>query len=113
MDLLKRSGFDFKKHKTQGIPSQMLGEYLITSGICLNPNTHWITFHGGIDFGYLLRVLIGSDLPKDEAIFFDNLNCYFQNFYDIKEIKRDYYLLQGGLSKIAKELEVDRIGTNH
>lgn len=91
----------------------MLAEYLITSGLCLNPNLHWITFHGGIDFGYLLRILLGHDLPNDEANFLESLNSYFQNFYDIKEIKRDNYLLQGGLSKIAKELDVDRIGTNH
>lgn len=91
----------------------MFGEYLITSGLCLNPSIHWITFHGGIDFGYLLRLLLGHELPNDEPGFLEALQTHFQNFYDIKEIKRDNYLLQGGLSKIAKELDVDRIGTNH
>ena len=47
----------------------MLAEYLITSGVCLNPKIHWITFHGGVDFGYLLRVLLGHDLPNDENAF--------------------------------------------
>lgn len=71
MDLLKRSGFDFEKHKTKGIPHQALGEYLLTSGLCINPSIHWVTFHGGVDFGYLLRVLLGHDLPNDETIFLD------------------------------------------
>jgi CCR4-NOT transcription complex subunit 7/8 len=70
MDLLKRSGFDFEKHKAKGIPHGLFGEYLITSGLCLNPEVHWITFHGGVDFGYILKVLIGTDLPNDEQSFF-------------------------------------------
>jgi hypothetical protein len=61
----------------------------------------------------MLRVLIGTDLPNDELAFFDNLNSYFCNYYDIKEIKRDIEYLTGGLSKIAKELDVERIGTMH
>lgn len=113
MELLKRSGFDFDKHKTRGIPHDKFGEYLITSGICINPNVHWITFHGGVDFGYLLKVMMGSEMPSDEASFFEMMNVYFCNYYDIKEIKRDMSYLTGGLSKVAKELDIDRIGTMH
>jgi CCR4-NOT transcription complex subunit 7/8 len=89
MDLLKRSGFDFDKHKTAGIPPALFGEHLITSGLCLNPNNHWVTFHGGVDFGYMLRAFLGTDLPQTEMVFFDMMNNYFYNYYDIKEIKRD------------------------
>ena len=74
---------------------------------------HWITFHGGVDFGYMLRAIMGQDLPSDEASFFEMMNVYFCNYYDIKEIKRDVDYLTGGLSKVAKELDVDRIGTMH
>jgi CCR4-NOT transcription complex subunit 7/8 len=59
MDLLRRSGFDFEKHKVKGIPHQVLAEYFTTSGICYNPDLHWVTFHGGVDFGYILRVIMG------------------------------------------------------
>ena len=41
------------------------------------------------------------------------MNNFFSNYYDIKEIKRDIDFLTGGLSKIAKELDVERIGTMH
>jgi hypothetical protein len=37
---------------------------------------------------------------------------YFFNYYDCKEIKREIDV-QGGLVKLAKELDVDRIGTMH
>jgi CCR4-NOT transcription complex subunit 7/8 len=86
---------------------------MITSGVILNPNNHWITFHGGIDFGYILRAFVGCDLPTDEDSFFDMMNIYFYNYYDIKVIKKDIEYLSGGLSKIAKELDVERIGTLH
>jgi CCR4-NOT transcription complex subunit 7/8 len=113
MDLLKRSGFDFERHKTKGIPHNIFGEYLVTSGLCLNPEVHWITFHGGVDFGYLLKSLLGEELPSEESGFFERMEAYFCNYYDIKEVKRDIDYLTGGLSKVAKELDIDRIGTMH
>lgn len=111
--MLKNSGFDFEKHKNTGIPLQLFSEYLITSGICFNQDIHWVTFHGAIDFGYVLKALIGQDLPPDETSFLEMLNIFFVNYYDIKEIKRDIEFLSGGLSKIAKELDIERIGTTH
>jgi hypothetical protein len=85
----------------------------MTSGICLNPNVKWITFNGGADFGYLLHSLSGQDLPNEESKFHTLLQTYFCNYFDIKEMKRDIDFLGGGLSKVAKELEVERIGTTH
>lgn len=40
------------------------------------------------------------------------LDTYFINYYDCKEVKREIDL-SGGLSKVAKELDIDRIGTMH
>jgi CCR4-NOT transcription complex subunit 7/8 len=53
---LKRSGIDFEKHRSHGIPAMMFGEYISTSGLLYNPETHWITFHGGVDFGYFMKL---------------------------------------------------------
>ncbi len=114
MDLLIKSGFNFELHRKRGIPHTLFAEYLITSTLCLNPEVHWITFHGGVDFGYLLKSLIGSNLPSDETSFFQLMDAYFCNYYDLKEIKRDIsHLANGGLSKLAKDLDVERIGTVH
>jgi hypothetical protein len=65
LDLLIRSGFDFDQHKLRGIPHQLFGEYLISSGLCLNSHLRWITFNGSTDFAYLLKSLIGTELPND------------------------------------------------
>ena len=64
MDILRQSGLDFQRHKTDGVPHSLFAEYLISSGLVLNPRNHWITFHGGADFGYLLRQLLGYNLPN-------------------------------------------------
>ena len=86
----------------------------MTTGLCLNPEVHWITFHGGVDFGYLLKCLQGTSLPSDEASFFKVMDAFFCNYYDLKEIKRDIsHLALGGLSKLAKDLDIERIGTVH
>jgi CCR4-NOT transcription complex subunit 7/8 len=63
IELLKTSGLNFEKHKTSGIPHRLFAEHFIISGLCCNANTHWITFHGGVDFAYLLKSLQVSDLP--------------------------------------------------
>ena len=69
MKLLEDSGFVFQKHKTDGIPHQLFAEYLISTGLVLNPRNHWITFHGSVDFGYLLKILIGQPLPNTQEDF--------------------------------------------
>ena len=30
----------------------------------LNPKVHWLAFHGGYDFAYLLRCMSGANLPS-------------------------------------------------
>ena len=112
MQLLRESGLPFDKHKTEGIPHVLLAEYLITSGLVLNKQNHWITFHGGMDFGYLLKYLTGTSLPNSQDQYFLDLKTYFVNFYDCKEVMREINV-QGGLAKVASNLDINRVGTNH
>lgn len=85
----------------------------MTSGLFLNDSIKWITFNGAVDFAYLLKTLLATELPNDENTFFDNMRTYFCNYYDIKEMKREIDFLNGGLSKVSKELGIERIGTTH
>jgi len=42
------------------------------------------------------------------------MGAYFLNFYDLKEIRRDIgHLAQGSLSKMAKDMGIERIGIMH
>jgi CCR4-NOT transcription complex subunit 7/8 len=55
--LLERSGLDFARHKKHGIMAQDFGELLVTSGLVLFRDVHWISFHSAYDFAYLLKLI--------------------------------------------------------
>lgn len=65
-----------------------------------------------MDFGYLLKYLTGNALPRTQDEYFNDLRMYFVNFYDCKEVMRELNV-GGGLAKVASNLDIDRIGTNH
>ena len=138
IELLKQSGIDFAQMEARGVDVAHFGELLMSSGIVLNDDVRWITFHSGYDFGYLLKVcwvvwlgcagvvwlgcarahigvragaravinfvallsrsrthktraraqqkqvLTCQPLPDGEPEFFELLNLYFPNVFDIK-----------------------------
>lgn len=119
IDLLQRSGIDFKDHEERGIDVAVFGELLMTSGIVLNDDVKWVSFHSGYDFGYLLKVLTCTPLPADEDTFFELLKTYFPEIFDIKFIMKycdklpGAENLKGGLNRLAEALQVERIGPMH
>ncbi|KAI3823542.1 hypothetical protein L1987_04981 [Smallanthus sonchifolius] len=113
IEMLKQCGIDFKKNSEMGIDANRFGELLMSSGVVLNDNIFWVTFHSGYDFGYLLKLLTCKELPKSQMGFFDLIKVYFPIVYDIKHLMRFCNHLHGGLNKLAEILEVERIGVCH
>ncbi|XP_039066306.1 probable CCR4-associated factor 1 homolog 7 isoform X2 [Hibiscus syriacus] len=113
IELLSRSGIDFQKNKENGVSAHDFSDLLISSGIVLNDNVHWVTFHSGYDFGYLLKLLTCKNLPETQMGFFRLIKIYFPNLYDIKHLMKFCNSLHGGLNKLAELLEVERIGICH
>ena len=114
MDMLKKCGINFDKLKKKGIKHNIFAQYFMISNLVLNPDIHWVSFQGSYDFGYLLKLLINTDLPQTEDEFVNSLNLYFINFYDIRVIVKDNdNLLKKGLSRLAELLEVRREGQEH
>jgi len=113
IDLLTRSGIDFRQHEEKGIDVLLFGELLTSSGIVLDDTIKWISFHSGYDFGYLLKVLTCKPLPPDETSFFTLVQTYFPCIYDIKFLMKSCRNLKGGLNDLAEVLEVERIGPQH
>lgn len=113
IELLSQSGIDFKKNNENGISAHRFSELLMSSGIVLNDTVHWVTFHSGYDFGYLLKILTCQSLPDTQAGFFNLIKMYFPTLYDIKHLMRFCNSLHGGLNKLAELLDVERIGICH
>jgi len=113
IDLLIRSGIEFSNNEEYGIDVNDFGELLMTSGIVLNEDVKWISFHSGYDFGYLLKVLTCKPLPAEESEFFEAVRTYFPCIYDIKFLMKSCKNLKGGLNDLAEDLKVERIGPQH
>lgn len=113
ISMLEQSGIDFDANAAYGVDVNRFGELLTVSGIVLNEDVSWLTFHSGYDFGYLLKVLIGQRLPDTEEDFFDLISLYFPNIYDMKYVVKFVDELHGGLSKLAELLDVERLGSKH
>jgi CCR4-NOT transcription complex subunit 7/8 len=113
IELLTRAGIDFDQNLNHGIDCQYFGEVLMTSGIVLNEQVRWISFHSGYDFAYILKLLTCQALPQTESEFHELLKTYFPCVYDIKYLMRSCKNLRGGLNDLADDLQVPRIGPQH
>ncbi|XP_074579483.1 putative CCR4-associated factor 1 homolog 7 [Curcuma longa] len=113
INLLRESGIDFEKNVEEGVDAQRFAELLMSSGVVLNDSVHWVTFHSGYDFGYLLKILTCQNLPDTQVGFFKHIKIYFPTLYDIKHLMKFCNSLHGGLNKLAELLEVERVGICH
>lgn len=113
INLLEEAGIDFNRFFNEGIDMEYFGELFTTSGLVLNENVKWITFHGSYDFAYLIKILSNQQLPEDENPFNDVLSLYFPVFYDVRQMIKNLTWLKGSLSKISHDLDIKRIGNTH
>lgn len=113
IDMLISSGIDFEKFEKSGIDIHRFGELMMMSGLVLSDDVKWVSFHGGYDFGYLLKTLTCADLPSDEGAFMDLLQLYFPCIFDIKFMMTSVEGMHGGLNTLADILKLKRLGPIH
>lgn len=117
VELLKKSGIDFNRHMTHGVRVEEFGALLTTSGLVVNSNVTWLTFHSCFDFGYLIKTIVVRALPNSEKEFFDMHRILFPVSFDIKMLMKfpavQAAKLRGGLQDVADQLCVERIGSQH
>lgn len=113
IDLLTGAGVDFAAHERDGIDVEVFGDLLTTSGLVCNDALKWVSFHGGYDFAYIIKLLVAQPLPEGEVEFFDFLKVFFPKRYDLKCLIRHSDNLFGGLNKIAEQLGCKRFGATH
>lgn len=113
IDLLTNSGILFRRHSEEGIDHYELTQLLMTSGVVLSDDVKWLSFHGGYDFGYMLKLLTDQELPSDKSEFFEQLRIYFPAIYDVKYLMKSCRNIRGGLQEVADQLALERIGPQH
>ncbi|KAL2010327.1 hypothetical protein VTN00DRAFT_6134 [Thermoascus crustaceus] len=132
--MLAKAGIDFAMHEKNGIDPFEFGALLVSSGLVLLDDVHWISFHSGYDFGYLMKIMLCKPLPEDEEEFHKLLKIFFPSLYDIKYLMKHAGRNQAvndspltpaaaqiltnlgqksGLQDIADELGVKRVGIAH
>lgn len=132
--MLAKAGIDFSTHDKNGIDPLEFGALLISSGLVLLDDVHWVSFHSGYDFGYLMKIMLCQALPENEEEFHKLLNIFFPSLYDIKYLMKHAGRNQAvndspltpaaaqiltnlgqksGLQDIADELGVKRVGIAH
>ncbi|KAK6143721.1 hypothetical protein DH2020_024069 [Rehmannia glutinosa] len=117
ISLLKHQGIDFFKNKQIGIDSRRFAFMFRVSGLWLSSyhgHIMWTTFHGPYDFGYLIKILTGRNLPDNVNEFMMLVRVFFGPMvYDLKNMVR-FFGLHGGLERVAKNLNLDRsVGKSH
>mmetsp|Transcript_4207 Transcript_4207/g.12649 ORF Transcript_4207/g.12649 Transcript_4207/m.12649 type:complete len:286 (+) Transcript_4207:355-1212(+) len=113
IDLLMNSGVQFPEHEKNGIVVSDFGALLMESGLVLNEDVKWISFHSSYDFGYLLKILTCTELPTEQQEFFELLHMYFPQLLDMKYLEQVSDGHHGGLNRLAEIYQVERYGQMH
>lgn len=114
IEMLKDAGINFEHMSAKGIDPLRFADEFIQSGLVMNEEVHWITFHGAFDFAYLIKVFTNSLLPASLDKFKLQVKQNFPILYDIKIMMKEVSELRNGsLQKLARDLDVRRVGTMH
>ncbi|KAH7816956.1 putative CCR4-NOT transcription complex, subunit 7 [Monocercomonoides exilis] len=109
INLLTNAGIEWNRFSTEGIDQHEFAQALTTSGLVMNPDVTWVTFHSSYDFGYLMKLLTCRPLPMYHCDFMALLDAYFPRIYDLKILSRT----SRGLSALANDYSVERVGITH
>lgn len=111
VDLLARQGIDYQKNMKQGVDSTVFGQLLMSSGVVLNDDVTWVTFHCTYDFPYLLKILTGKKmLPEKIRDFMTIMKIFFGTVFDVKVMVQEP---RRGLKYVGNILGLKTIGTQH
>ncbi|KAH6774795.1 Polynucleotidyl transferase [Perilla frutescens var. frutescens] len=110
IELLRAHGIDFEANRVRGIDSARFAELMMGSGLVCNDAVSWVTFHSAYDFGYLVKALTRRRLPAALGEFMAAVTALFgENVYDVKHLMRFCESLHGGLDRVARALDVNRV----
>ncbi|XP_050902513.1 uncharacterized protein LOC127114237 [Lathyrus oleraceus] len=115
IDMLRRQGINFERNLFHGVDSKLFAELMFSSILVYNDFVTWVTFSSAYDFGYLVKILTGMNLPNLLEDFLKMVEVLFgKSVYDMKYMMKSCNSLYGGLERVATTLDVCRaVGNAH
>ncbi|CAN4089610.1 unnamed protein product [Withania somnifera] len=115
IELLREQGMDFEMMRARGADTVRFTELMMGSGLVCNDAVTYVTFHSAYDFGYLVKILTGRELPGVLTEFLGLMRVLFgKRVYDSKHMIMFCQNVYGGLDRVADTLMVNRmVGKSH
>ncbi|CAL5214808.1 unnamed protein product [Lathyrus oleraceus] len=115
IDMLRRQGINFERNLFHGVDSKLFAELMFSSILVYNDFVTWVTFSSAYDFGYLVKISTGMNLPNLLEDFWKMVKVLFgKSVYDMKYMMKSCNSLYGGLERVATTLNVCRaVGNAH
>lgn len=107
---LSAAGLDFPRHAAEGIDPAVIGRRIASSQLVGRSGCQprWVTFAGWYDFGYMIRLLTGWNLPVTLSEYNVMLEAFFPRRYELRDV-----LPRGSLDSLARDHGVVRCGLPH
>lgn len=86
LELLRKAGINFDSHRSNGIDKFEFAQLMTDSGLIMDTNTTWITFHAAYDLGFLVHILMNDMMPATRKDFEWWVHKFMPNLYDLNLI---------------------------
>lgn len=93
LDLLRSSGVNLEMNLSNGVDKFEFAQLMMDSGLLLEPNTTWITFHAAYDIGFLVNILMNDMMPSSREDFEWWVHKLMPSLFDLNliyKIVRDF-----------------------
>lgn len=83
LDLLRKLAINSEMHKTNGIKTFEFAQLMIESGLLMDENITWITYHSAYDLGFLINILMNDIMPNNRKDFEWWVHEYMPSLFDL------------------------------
>ena len=92
LDLLRKSAINPEMHKTNGVKKFEFAQLMIDSGLLMDENVTWITYHAAYDLGFFIHILLNDIMPNNRKDFDSWVHEYMPSLFDLNLL---YKIIRG------------------
>ena len=83
LELLSKCGINVESHRTNGVDKLEFARLIMDSGLVMDENVTWITFHAAYDLGFLVKMLSNDIMPTNREEFGWWVQKFLPSTYDL------------------------------